>query len=282
MGITVVGSPLCIGKELVQLRIFEVSSEHTLPTWGINSSLLGSVGSRIWGIVWSPDWAVPFGHSIAYDILKWGWCWYYFFGRKLTELWMWIEDLDSTQYPQGDHRSETQSCIGIQPFRRLWVVWKVELSDRPWRNDLWQWLLWDCHLDLGRSVIKSIARWDHGRQGTGKGCNKPDGSCLGDLLSLQVTHLWIKSIVSVLMVSHQKLFCRNVEGSLGGQPRRYERMAPMPVFEVPTSTMNLNSGPGRWRMWADVNRDLSSVKASKTFMEDHVRCEEYIFVIEVK
>ncbi len=27
--------------------------------------------------------------------------------------------------------AKTQSCIGIQPFRRLWVVWKVELSDRP-------------------------------------------------------------------------------------------------------------------------------------------------------
>lgn len=63
-------------------------------------------------------------------------------------------------------------------------------------------------LDLGRSVMKSIARWDHGRWGTGKGCNKPDGSCLGDLLSLQVMQPWIKSVVSVLMVGHQNLFWR--------------------------------------------------------------------------
>ncbi len=34
-------------------------------------------------------------------------------------------------------------------------------------------------------------------------------------------------------------------------------------------------------MGADVNSDLSSVKASNA-VRDHVRCEEFIFVIEVK
>lgn len=34
-------------------------------------------------------------------------------------------------------------------------------------------------------------------------------------------------------------------------------------------------------MGADVKRDLSSVKASNA-AEDHVRCEEFLFVMEVK
>ena len=68
---------------------------------------------------------------------------------------------------------------------------------------------------------------------------------------------------------------------MGGEPCRFERMAPMPVFEASTSTINGSSGSGWWRMGADVKCDLSSAKTSWVAV-DHVRWDEFLLVIEVK
>ncbi len=43
--------------------------------------------------------------------------------------------------------------------------------------------------ELGRSMMKSMATCDQGRRGVGKGCNRPTGCCLSDLVVLQILQL---------------------------------------------------------------------------------------------
>ncbi len=64
-------------------------------------------------------------------------------------------------------------------------------------------------LELGRSVIKSMAMWDQGLWGTGSHCSKPAGICLEDLEVLQVTQLLMNAMTSVWSVNHQNLFERS-------------------------------------------------------------------------
>ncbi len=64
-------------------------------------------------------------------------------------------------------------------------------------------------LELGRSVIKSMAMWDQGLWGMGSGCSKPAGICLEDLEVLQVTQFLMNTMMSVRSVDHQNLFERS-------------------------------------------------------------------------
>ncbi len=47
--------------------------------------------------------------------------------------------------------------------------------------------------ELGRSVMKSMAICDQGRRGVGKGCSRPAGCCLSDLVVLHVLQLRMPS-----------------------------------------------------------------------------------------
>ncbi len=60
--------------------------------------------------------------------------------------------------------------------------------------------------ELGRSVMKSMAMCDQGRRGMGRGCSRPAGACLSDLVVLHVWQLRMKWVVSVRSVGHQKRF----------------------------------------------------------------------------
>ncbi len=62
--------------------------------------------------------------------------------------------------------------------------------------------------ELGRSVMKSMAMCDQGRWGVGKGCNRPAGSSLSDLVVLQTVQSWMNLATSVKSVGHQKRFRR--------------------------------------------------------------------------
>lgn len=59
-------------------------------------------------------------------------------------------------------------------------------------------------MELGRSVMKSMALCDQGQCGAGNGCSSPAISCREDLEILQVGQSWMKVIVSKCKVGHQK------------------------------------------------------------------------------
>lgn len=60
--------------------------------------------------------------------------------------------------------------------------------------------VWFC--DLGRSVTKSIAMWDHGHFGVGNGISLPTGSAQGTLACAHAIKDEIYELTSVSVFGH--------------------------------------------------------------------------------
>ncbi len=64
-------------------------------------------------------------------------------------------------------------------------------------------------LELGKSVIKSMAMWDQGRCGMGRGWSRPAGNWREGFCVWQTWHWRTWVMVSFLSVGHQNLFCKS-------------------------------------------------------------------------
>ncbi len=113
--------------------------------------------------------------------------------------------------------------------------------------------------ELGRSVMKSMAMWDHGRSGMGRGWRRPAGKCREGFCVLQTWQWLTWMMVSLLRVGHQNRFWSNCTVALmpGWPELRAVWTRVMVLSRRFSGTNNLFSGQSGGMIWSEFACSIS-------------------------